>query len=717
MQPLDAPVYANAEALVRTVFQGLLPPERISTSAYAEAKRWIKKPGSGSLMKFSADEAPYLTGIMEALDDDRFLTVAVPGCAQSGKNVVAENWLLKSVAADAADMLWYMQTDEAIEAYVKSRLEPMIEAHPEMVSSLGTRSVDNSLHFKRFARMTAEFLGASARNFVNKTTSRIVADEYDAWVESLGDGMVLMDFRRQVAGEGSKILVMSHPDRAKGMNPTRDWDKGVMSVYRDSDRRTWWWQCPECGGYSSPHPTARRRMVIDYDVEAPLDEIADMARLACPLHGCLIHDHQRRAMNRTGKWICQGEECEEDGSVTGTPIATRTAGLWIIGAMSPFILGGIGGLARSREKARREKEINGDERGFREVMVKGWGIPQGPERQVGAIEANVLADRAEPDMQLGLVPDGARVLTTSVDAQGNRFELLTRGWGPGGESWIVDWKAIPAEPGTSASDWDDLLEMLAGLAYPLADGSGRVMRVRASGFDSAGQAGVTEQAYAAWLRAKRRGQARIAGRIDGRDGWMLVALKGASSLAAPRINLAYPDAARKDRRAAARGQVPVLFFNPSLLKDALASQLGREQPGPGHVHIPASLRSREAPHVWFEQLAAERRLPSGKWEKVVDSARNEVTDLMTMSDALARLHGVPRIKWDRPPGWAAPWDRNSMVRLPPEEAPVVPPQVVPAATASGGAVAVKPIIHSPPHVGVTTHRVGDSGRRLASRLP
>jgi phage terminase large subunit GpA-like protein len=690
----DAPAYASAQQLLVEIFQGFLPPRKVSTAEYAEQHRWVKRPGAGSLLKFSHEEAPYLRGIMDALDAEQFLTVGVVGCAQSGKNVSAENWLQKAIEADPADMLWYMQTEDAISAYVKGRLEPMIEAHPGMARAVGTRASDNSIHFKRFGRMQVEFLGASARNFVNKTVARIVADEVDAWDESLGDPKVLLDYRRQVAGADSKLLLMSHPDRAKGLNPTRDWDQGIMSVYRDSDRRTWWWECPHCGGHSSPHPTTRRRMTLDYPVDATLEEIAAKARLICPVNGCVIEDHERRAMNRTGRWLCEGEEMDEAGNVTGTPVKRDTAGFWILGVMSPFILGGIGGLARAREKARREQEQNGDDQALRQVMVKGWGIPYAPPRQIGAIEATVLAERSEPALRLGHVPEGVRVLTTAVDVQANRFELLTRGWGPGGESWVVDQKIITAETATSAAAWDDLIELLANLAYPLADGSGRVMRVRASGFDSGGQAGVTEQAYAAWLRARRRGLARLAGRVDGRDAWMLVPLKGGSSIAASRINLAYPDAARKDRKASARGQVPVLFFNPNLLKDALAAQLARVDAGPGHIHIPSELRSAEPPHAWFEQLAAERRRPNGQWEKINPTARNEVTDLMVMADALARLHGLPRIVWERPPAWAAAWDVNSMVGMPQASAAASGSAPPDTAALSPGA-AVSPILPAP----------------------
>lgn len=712
----DAPAYASAQDLVVGIFQGFLPPERVSTAAFAEAHRWVKRPGAGSLVKFSHDEAPYLRGIMDALDDERFLTVAVVGCAQSGKNVAAENWLLKGVASDPTDLLWYMQTEDAISAYVKGRLEPMIEAHPQMAQAIGTRASDNSIHFKRFSRMQVEFLGASARNFVNKSTARIVADEVDAWDESLGDPKVLLDFRRQVAGADSKLLLMSHPDRAKGLNPTRDWDQGIMAGYRDSTRATWWWKCPHCETFSSPHPTARRRMVLDYKLDAPLDEIAEKARLACPT-GCPIEDHERRAMNLTGRWICEGEEIDEDGVVTGTAKRSTTAGFWILGMMSPFILGGIGGLARSIEKARREFEQSGDDMALRQVMVKGAGLPYAAPRQVGAIDANIIAERAEPELRLGYVPEGARVLTTSVDSQGNRFELLTRGWGAGRESWVIDRRIIVAEPATSASDWDDLVALLHGLAYPLADGSGRVMRVRAAGFDSAGQAGVTEQAYAAWLRARRDKKARLAGRVDGRDAWMLVAMKGSSSAAAPRINLGYPDSARKDRKAAARGQVPVLFFNPNLLKDAMAAQLGVAEAGPNFIHIPAELRSGEPPHVWFEQLAAERRKPNGQWEKINDGVRNEGTDLMVMSDALARLHGLPRINWDSPPGWAAPWDLNSMVGMPLQAAAVVPDGAPPAAATFAG-VAAAPVIRPVPGVNATiASKASSFGQRLAARMP
>ena len=116
MAPPEAPSYASAQELVRDVFQVMLPPVRISTAEHAQEHRWLKRPGTGTLKKFDHDDAPFLRGPMDALDDDRFLSVALVGPGQVGKNTVSENWFQKSIAQDSTDFLWYMQTEEAIAA-------------------------------------------------------------------------------------------------------------------------------------------------------------------------------------------------------------------------------------------------------------------------------------------------------------------------------------------------------------------------------------------------------------------------------------------------------------------------------------------------------------------------------------------------------------------------------------------------------------------------
>ena len=671
----DAPPYAEPGPLIAACLRAYLPPEKMGVAAWAAEKRYLNNPG-GYVGRYDPQKAPYLTGIMDALTSPDHITVCEVGPGQVGKNVVAENWLGQSIDTDPANMLWFMQTNDAIEAYVKKTINPLITDHDFLRAKQGIARTDDSLKFKRFQGMVAEFLSATPANLINKNVPRIIADEFDAY-ELEGDPETLLNVRRTTYGRDSKMLVSSHPDLARGLAPSR-WTHGIMKIYAASDRRMWWWECPHCGCWSSPCPAASHYMALDYDPKAPLDEILQNTHLACPHNGCLVADQDRRTMNLGGRWLGLGQQIDAGtGEVTGRLLARDTAGFWIVGTMSPFIANGtgIGGLAAKRVEAERNAETDaGDgEKAKRDVVVKMWGFPYDPPRQEGTLDALTLADRADPALQLGMVPHGVRFITIGIDVQGNRFELLARGWGTDRESWVIDHQVIreidgrPVEPATSGPDWDHVLGRAIDAAYPLADGSGRVMRVRAVGFDTQGEPGVTIEAYAAWSRQRKRPPAadgprvRMLGLVNGRRVWSLIPLRGASQPGAKNLTVTEPDN-RQGGRTRTRGEIPLGVFNPNVFKDGLAAQLRRAEAGPGYVHVPASLRSEQAPHEWFEQLVAETRASDGTWSKT--RPRNEVTDLMVMAAVAAHLHAPSRFDWTRPPPWARDWDQNPLVVRP-----------------------------------------------------
>jgi hypothetical protein len=192
------------------------------------------------------------------------------------------------------------------------------------------------------------------------------------------------------------------------------------------------------------------------------------------------------------------------------------------------------------------------------------------------------------------------------------------------------------------------------------------MKIRGMAYDSQGMPGVTTQAYEAFRRWRKAGKTRVIGKVGGREVWPIIPTKGATGLNAPRLIITYPDTGRKSNRDAGRGEVPTAQFNPNLFKDDLAAHLKAAMPGPWYVHFPAELKSRAAPHSWFEQLVSERQLPNGRWEKVASHAKNEALDLMVLAHIVAHLHGLSRIDWANPPAWAADWDNNSGVFNPAE---------------------------------------------------
>lgn len=685
-------------AHAQAVADGMGPKERLTVSQTAAQHRYIA-PG----VRYSIRKTPFFVEPMDCMEPGQFLTVCVVGPAQIGKTNLAENLLQHSIMNSPGDFLWYMQSDEALQAYVKKTIDPMIDMHADMSDSLGLKAIDDSLHFKRFRTMNVEFLTATSKNMINKKAPRIIGDEIDAYPKDIGDPKVLLDKRRQTYGAESIFVAVSHPDRAKGIQPDKDWFEGIMAIFSDSDRRLWWWKCPHCGRYSSPCPTASRVMTLEYDTEvdlppdpitgevrkriATLDEVQASAHLECPVNECKIEDKERRAMNATGFWAGEGQAVAEDGTVTGKLVKRKTAGFWVMGVMSPFLLEGIGGLARERVKAERDYEISGEEATLRNVMTKGFGVPFTPPRSLGSVDANTLAERADQRLVLGIVPDGVRFLTCAVDVQSGYFEWLVRGWGEDGESWIIDRGRIIADPSTNPLDWDRLLTLF-GRTWPLADQSGRAMGIYASAFDSAGAPGVTEQAYAAWRRWRAKRDVKYYGKVGGktgRDAYSIMPTKGGGPKSA-KLSVVYPDTARKANTIQGKGEIPVALFNPNLFKDDLMGHLLRAETGAFYVNFPAGasagfphgLRSEtnESPHPWFEQVVAEVRLPDGKWQLVSPSARNEAMDLMVMTHVLAHLHGLGRINWMRPPVWAAPWDFNPLVTRPPTVPPDQPPPPV-----------------------------------------
>lgn len=663
--------FTSAKKIARGTLDIILPPVRDDVADYAAKHRFLTNAGGGYVGRWRHEIFPPLVAPMRALTSRLYLTTAVVGPGQCGKTSVPENWLQESVEADPADMLWYMQTDPALEAYVKKRINPMIRAHEEMRSRLGDLPTDNSLHFKQFRGMAVEFLSANESNLINKSAPRIVGDEIDGYDVSIGGVKEQWDVRRQTFGRRSMLYVTSHCDRATGLDPERDWNDGIMSIFKDSTRCLWWWRCPHCKGTSSPAPIASRVMTLVFPEDVPLDVVEREARLKCPLCDGLIEDRARREMNLAayrewGGWIGEGQTIDENGAVSGELVKRDTAGFWIMGVMSPFLLNGLGGLARAYAKAEREFKATGDDKALREVTVKQIGSPYAASKQVGSIDAETLAERARNEEQLrGQVPKGARFLTAWFDVQAAYFDVLVRGWGADEESWIVDKFRVLADTATDRGGWQLLLEELAAKRYPLEGEPSRGMAIRGIGYDSGGAAGVTNQAYAAWRALKERRLVRNFGRIDGRDVWSIAPTKGASGRNAPMLALVYPSSQRKDRHVVRTGIEPLALFNPNAFKDDLRGQLRQGEPGPSFVHFPKWLRAIDPDarvHPNFEQLVAESRNPAGQWERAHQGVRNEFLDMMVGTHVIARLHGLTRIKWAAPQfSWAREWSVNSMI--------------------------------------------------------
>ena len=130
--------------------------------------------------------------------------------------------------------------------------------------------------------------------------------------------------------------------------------------------------------------------------------------------------------------------------------------------------------------------------------------------------------------------------------------------------------------------------------------------------------------------------------------------------------MSFPDSQRKDMKAAARGDIPVLLIQSNMVKDDLDGRLDCLEPGKGMFRYPDWLSD-----TWFAELCVESRTDKG-WENL-SGHRNEAWDLAYYAVALciSQLIRAEDLNWNEPPPWAAEWDTNNLVRLPEKDRPFV----------------------------------------------
>ena len=380
------------------------------------------------------------------------------------------------------------------------------------------------------------------------------------------------------------------------------------------------------------------------------------AFFVCPHCSVPIAEKHKRSMNKSGLWLIEGQQIDRHGDITGEARRSKIASFWLGGLPAAFQ--SWESICLNYLQGVHAYVTTGDEEQLKTTTNLDQGAPYLPQRAEAVRSVDLLIVRKEEAIKFQ-VPDGARFITASIDVQAGgkpRFVVQVEAWGVDGENWLVDrynirdskrldddGQPLPVDPAAYLEDWDLITSEVLQKAYPLADGSGRALLPVMVACDSGGRAGVTERAYDYYRKVKRAGLHRR---------FMLI--KGGSTPNAPRLKESYPDSQRKDRKAKARGEVPVWLLNTNLLKDAVDAALKCEKPGPGFMHFPEWLGD-----WFFEEMTFEVRTPQG-WKKQ-SKGNNEAFDLAAYNRAAAIKHGMEKIDWASPPPWARDWDNNPNV--------------------------------------------------------
>lgn len=671
--------FATLEEMISETAATVRPPERLTVAEAAEKYRRLNNPGA-YVGPWRNAMAPYLVEPQEVLTSHEFTGEIFVGPAQAGKTDMYLNWQAHSVVCDPADMMLIEKSQTAARDFSKRRIDRLHRHTPIVAERLVQhRNSDNVFDKQYSSGMMVTLSWPAINELSGKPIPRLWLTDYDRMPQDVdGEGNPFdlarkraTTFRRygMTVAESSPGFVVSNskaiPQTRHEAPPT----EGILALYNRGDRRRWYWRCFQCKHTYEPDFS-----LLSYPDSEDEIEAGEQATMVCPHCGAFsYHDPRdglpgKHEMNLSGRWVKDGMIWTPEGELVGKPVRSDIASFWLKGVAASFTDWKT--LVVNYVKAVREFQNTGSEEALKTTTNTDQGVPYIPKSLENERLPEELKARAK-DFDLKKVPIGVRFLVAAIDVQRNRFVVQVHGIGVGGDVWVVDRFDIRkskrldddgerfwVNPGAYPEDWRLLVEEVLLKTYPLIDGSGGEMQIKMVVCDSGGEAGVTTNAYnfCRWLRkGPEPEEAEDYGWEQGLAARFILS-KGDSNKNAPRVRIGFPDAQRKDRHASARGDIPVLFFNPNSIKDTVNHKLDRKEANGGRISFPSWL-----PDSFYTELTVEVKTTKG-WENP-KNFRNESWDLLVMNEALciSTLIGIERFRWDSPPGWAEEWDSNDLI--------------------------------------------------------
>jgi phage terminase large subunit GpA-like protein len=663
--------FDTLEKLIHFVAKDLQPLERMTVSQCSEKYRHLRNIGS-YVGPWRNDKAPYLVDIMNSFESPTKTAVIFVASAQCGKTESFLNWLNYVQLCDPSDMLFVQTTMKRAQNYSETNLERFKNANREYRNRMLPGRHNDGVLKKRFRSGTILNLSwPSITELSGRSVRRIFLTDYDRNEENIGGegDCFQLAVRRTTSFKHRGMTVAESTPGAEVEDPR--WEpstkheappaKKILALYNRGTRKRWYWKCTGCHTRFEPDFS-----LMKWEEKQDIPTSANSCYLECPkcekkyYEGGVEGRDSKYLMNLSGKWLADGCSFDEDDNIIGEEPISDYDSYWLKGVCAAFSKWSK--LVSEYLEAEQEYEKTGSEEALKTFYNTSLGEPY----QYKADEIDRLPEHLKArakDLGEKVVPKGVRFLVANIDVQKNMFVVQVHGYGVNEDVWIVDRFNVKksdrldedghplwVKPGAYLEDWKLLIPKVLQKTYELDDGSERRMEIKAISCDSAGQTGVTANAYNFFRYLKNDYE-------EDRSLYRrFILTKGRSTVTGPRTQITYPDSDRKDRNAEGRGEIPVLMLNTHELKNIMNQRLDREESGGGRVNFPKWL-----PTWFYEEMCAER-VEKGKWVPI--AKRNEAWDLLVYSYGLAispRFVAMERIDWDDPPEWAGDWDNNPLI--------------------------------------------------------
>lgn len=523
---------------LNNVREHLKPPPRLTISEWADEFCFLPdnnaEPG-----RWRTSRAPYQKGIMDAICDRKIQKITIMTSAQVGKTSILNNAIGYYIHQNPKSIIIMHPTLKDAKDWSTFKLAPMVANTPvlkDKVAKPRARDKTNTTLRKEYAGGYLMILGSNSTSELRGRSAPIIlCDEVDAYeVTSEGDPINLL-WKRANTFKDRKLVLTSTPT-VKGISR-------VDQAWEESDKRRFYVPCPHC------HKTQWLKWAcLKWDKSTQGKHLPQTAYYECEHCKLKIpHSHKSKLIAR-GQWVPEDQISSHAGFHLNELISPWRTWQEVV---EDFL----------EKKAQNDLQVF-----FNAAMGEPW------EELGEKVDGNHIYLRREhygPDL-----PDQAVVITAGVDVQDDRLECEIVAWGPGEESWSIDYVILRGDPSQEML-WSKLTTVLARtFQHP----SGTKLGIMGAAIDTGGH--YTQEVY----------------RYCRHYPYKVFAIKGSNTPGGPLVS-------RPSKRNL--GKVNLFSVNTITAKDTIYSRLNLSNPGPGYSHFPVKeIYSIE----YFHQLTVEKRV-------------------------------------------------------------------------------------------------------------
>lgn len=593
---------ARLNKAMRKVLAGMTPPDDLTVTQWAEAKRRLSAESAAEPGPWRTERTPYLREPMDAFTDPKVRHIVMVAASQVGKSEFLNNCIGYIIDEDPGSILFIHPTTIGAQEYSKLRIAPMLRDSPALrqkIAAPKSRDSHNTILQKAYPGGILTMCGSTeAHALASKPIRYVFGDERDRWATSAGNEGDPWDLAmaRQTTFYNAKAVEVS--------TTTIKNASAIEAAYYTGTMERWNSKCPHCGEY---HEIRWSDIRFEYDeiiVSHKKTYKVKKVYYTCPGCGCISTEAEMK--RAPAKWIAENPEAYGQG----------TRSFWLNAFVSQW--------ASWESIVLKYLNALGSTKKMQVVFNTCFGEPWEDRGDIED-EDSLLARREDYGKDKNgepvELPPGVLVLTAGVDTQDDRMEYEIVGHGFFGETWGIEKGIVMGRPDDDAT-WNKLDEVVFDRVMRFENGVG--LRVSMSFVDEGGH-------FTQSVRAQCN--ARISKKV--------FCIKGMPGQDKPYISP--PKKQKIFVNQIAVGTCWQYQLGVDSGKEIIMDNLRVQTPGQKYCHFP---KRDDYGSAYFAGLLSETKVydPNKKqpwsWKKIPGHERNEPLDCRNY--ALAAFKALPK---------------------------------------------------------------------------